>query len=190
MERLMTNEQPLSSATGVVATDVLASMSGLDFLQRIADGRFPAPPIAELLGFRPTVVEKGRAVFVSTPDARLYNPIGSVHGGYAATLLDSCMACAVHSMLNAGQGYTTVELKVNFVRPLSADTGELSAEGKVLHVGRQIASAEGRLTDARGRLLAHATTTCLVFGFPASRGMGEVPDGAKPGVAADNRENA
>jgi uncharacterized protein (TIGR00369 family) len=160
----MTNELPRSiSSTGVVAADVLASMSGLDTLQRIADGRFPAPPIAELLGFRLVVIENGRAVFVATPDARLYNPIGSVHGGYAATLLDSCMACAVHSMLKAGQGYTTVELKVNFVRPLSADTGEVRAEGKIIHLGRQIASAEGRLTDARGRLLAHATTTCLVL---------------------------
>ena len=164
MEKSVTNELPRSiSSTGVVAADVLASMSGLDVLQRIADGRFPPPPIAELLGFRPVVVENGRAVFAATPDARLYNPIGSVHGGYAATLLDTCMACAVHSMLKVGQGYTTVELKVNFVRPLSADTGEVLAEGKIIHLGRQIASAEGRLTDARGRLLAHATTTCLVF---------------------------
>jgi uncharacterized protein (TIGR00369 family) len=187
----MTTEQPRSTAiTGVVSADVLASLSGIDFLQRIADGRFPAPPIAELLGFEPKEVEKGRAVFVSTPDSRLYNPIGSVHGGYAATLLDSCMACAVHSMLKAGQGYTTVELKVNFVRPISADTGELRAEGKVIHVGRQIASAEGRLTDARGRLLAHATTTCLVFSFPALRRAGEAPDGAKPSMAAHNREDA
>jgi len=173
-----------------VSADVLASLSGLDFVQRIADGRFPAPPIAELLGFEPKEVEKGRAVFVSTPDSRLYNPIGSVHGGYAATLLDSCMACAVHSMLKAGQGYTTIELKVNFVRPLSADIGEIRAEGKAIHVGTQIASAEGRLIDARGRLLAHATTTCLVFSFPVSRGLSEASDGGKPGVAADNREGA
>jgi uncharacterized protein (TIGR00369 family) len=186
----MTSKQPPSSGTGAVAANIIASMSGLEFLQRIADGRFPAPPIAELLGFEPKEVEKGRAVFVSTPDSRLYNPIGSVHGGYAATLLDSCMACAVHSMLRAGRGYTTVEIKVNFVRPLSADIGEIRAEGKVIHVGRQIASAEGRLTDARGRLLAHATTTCLVFSFPASRGLGEAPDGAKPGMAANNHEGA
>lgn len=187
----MTTEPSRSTAvTGVVTADVLASLSGLEFLQRIADGRFPAPPIAELLGFEPKEVEMGRAVFVSRPDSRLYNPIGSVHGGYAATLLDSCMACAVHSMLKAGQGYTTVELKVNFVRPLSADMGEIRAEGQAIHVGRQIASAEGRLTDARGRLLAHATTTCLVFSFPALRGPGEAPDGAKSGMAADNHEGA
>lgn len=127
----------------------MASMSALDLLQRIADGRFSGPPIAELLGFRPKDVEKGRAVLVSTPDGRLYNPIGSVHDGYATTLLDSCMVRVVHSTLKAGQGYTTVEFKINFVRPLSADAGELRAEGKVIHVGRQIAFAEGRLTDAR-----------------------------------------
>lgn len=168
-EKLLTeaprDSQPTSSI-GVVAPDVLSSLSGLEFLQGIADGRFPPPPIAALLSFRPEEVESGRAVFVSTPNCGLYNPIGSVHGGYAATLLDSCMACAVHSKLKAGQGYTTVELKVNFVRPLSAETGPVRAEGKVIHVGRQIATAEGRLTDARGRLLAHATTTCLIFSLP------------------------
>jgi uncharacterized protein (TIGR00369 family) len=158
------NTLPDTDQSRVAAlAESLQRISGLEFLQRIADGRLPAPPIADLMGFRPAEVESGRAVFVAAPDARLYNPIGSVHGGYAATLLDSCMACAIHSMLKAGQGYTTVELKVNFVRPLSADTGEVRAEGKIIHFGRQIASAEGRLTDARGRLLAHATTTCLVF---------------------------
>lgn len=179
-----------TASTGVVSPDVLASMSGLDFLQRIGDGRFPSPPIAALLGIHPVEVECGRAVFSANPDARLYNPIGSVHGGFAATLLDTCMACAVHSKLKAGQGYTTVELKVSFVRAISAETGEVRAEGKIINFGRQIATAEGRLTDARGRLLAHATTTCLVFSFPASRRVGEAPDGAKPSMAADNRENA
>ena len=175
----MTTEQSLpTSSVGVVAPDVLGSLSGLEFLQRIGDGRLPVPPIVELLGFRPAEVESGRAVLVATPDMRLYNSIGSVHGGYSATLLDSCMACAVHSKLKAGQGYTTVELKVNFVRQLSADTGEVRAEGKVIHFGKQIASAEGRLTDARGRLLAHATTTCLVFSFPAV--VGEQLDGRGP----------
>lgn len=165
----------LDSLVGVVPPEVLSSLSGLEFLQRIGDGRLPIPPIATLVGFRPAEVELGRAVFIATPDARHYNPIGSVHGGYAATLLDSCMACAVHSRLKAGQGYTTVEIKVNYVRQLTADTGEVRAEGKVIHFGRQIASAEGRLTDARGRLLAHATTTCLLFRFPS---------------AADKRDNA
>lgn len=169
----------------LAAPEVLRSLSGLEFLRRIADGRFPGPPIAVLMGFRPVEVESGRAVFAGTPDARLYNPIGSVHGGFAATLLDSCMACAVHSKLKAGQGYTTVELKVNFVRQITADTGEVRAEGRVLHVGRQIASAEGRLTDARGRLLAHATTTCLVFSLPpAGAAGGEEDAGASEGSSA------
>jgi uncharacterized protein (TIGR00369 family) len=163
----MATEQLQSDAPAAVsAADILASVSGLDFLRMIADGRFPGPPIAELLGFHPAEVEKGRIVFAATPGARHYNPIGSVHGGFAATLLDSCMSCAVQSMLDAGYGYTTVELKVNFVRPMTADTGEIRAEGKVIHVGRQIGTAEGRLTDAKGRLLAHGTATCLVFRLP------------------------
>lgn len=170
----MATEQSRSSThVGVVPADVLASMNGLEFLQRLMDGRLPAPPFAELLGFRPVEVEHGRVVFVATPDSRLYNPIGSIHGGYAATLLNSCMGCAVHSTLKAGDGYTTVERKVNFVRQISADTGEVRAEGKVIHVGKQIASAEGRLTDTQGRLLAHATTTCLVFSFAQRRAVGD-----------------
>lgn len=155
--------------------DILASMSGLDFLRGIADGRVAGPPIAQLLGFRPVEVENGRVVFAATPDARHYNPIGSVHGGFAATLLDSCMSCAVQSVLEAGHGYTTVELKVNFVRPLSADMGEVRAEGKIIHCGRQIGTAEGRLTDMKGRLLAHGTATCLVFRLSRSGAAPAVP---------------
>ena len=155
---MTTDQSPSLTSISDSPVDVLASMP---------------TPIAALLGFQPAEVESGRAVFVAIPDARHYNPIGSVHGGYAATLLDSCMACAVHSKLKAGQGYTTVELKVNFVTQISADTGEVRAEGKVIHFGKQIASAEGRLTDARGRLLAHATTTCLVFSSPPTAAAGD-----------------
>jgi uncharacterized protein (TIGR00369 family) len=151
---------------GIVSVEALASVDGLEFLKGISDGRFPLPPIAALLGFYPVEIESGRAVFSARPDSRLYNPMGNVHGGYTATLLDSCMGCAVHSKLKAGQGYTTIELKVSFVRGLSEETGDIRAEGKVIHVGRQIATAEGRLTDMRGRLLAHATTTCLIFTVP------------------------
>lgn len=139
----------------------------MEFLERIRDGRFPAPPIAVLLGFQPVELESGRAVFAAIPDGRLYNPLGTVHGGYVTTLLDSCMACAVHSRLKAGLAYTTLELKVNFVRSLSETTGPVRAEGKVIHIGRQVATAEGRLVDARDRLLAHATTTCLIFRLPS-----------------------
>ncbi len=106
-------------------------------------------------------------MFGGTPDARFYNPLGSVHGGYAATLLDSCMGCAVHSTLDPGQLFTTVELKVNFVRPLNEQTGPVRAEGRILHCGRQIATAEGFLRDGQGRLPAHGSTTCLVMNPPA-----------------------
>ncbi len=143
--------------------EALHNLSGLEFLQHILDGRIPPPPISILLGFHPVELEKGRVLFAATPDARLYNPLGTVHGGFAATILDSCMGCAIHSRLKAGQIHTTLELKVNYIRAMTADTGEIRAEGKVIHVGRKSASAEGRLTDTRGRLLAHATTTCLIL---------------------------
>jgi len=141
----------------------LQQMDGLDFLRAMRDGHAPRAPIGTLLDFHLVEIEPGRVVFAATPDSRVYNPLGTVHGGYVCTLLDSCMGCAVHSMLKAGQGYTSVELKVNFVRPLSEATGEVRAEGRVLSAGKQIATAEGRLLDAKGRLLAHGTTTCLVF---------------------------
>ncbi len=146
----------------------LREMDGLTFLRAIRDGEAPPAPIATLLQFNIVEIEEGRVVFAATPDARVYNPLGTVHGGYVCTLLDSCMGCAVHSTLKAGQGYTSVELKVNFVRPLSEATGEVRAEGRVLSAGRQIATAEGRLVDSRGRLLAHGTTTCLIFLPPSA----------------------
>ena len=156
-----------NAAPGIVPQDIVRSLSGMQFLQGLLEGRFPPPPIATLVGFTPSALESGRVVFTATPDARHYNPLGSVHGGYISTLLDSCMACAVHSRLGAGKSYTTLELKVNFVRSLSADTGPVRAIGTAIQVGRQIATAEGRLIDARDRLLAHATTTCLLFSLPA-----------------------
>jgi uncharacterized protein (TIGR00369 family) len=152
---------------GLVPAETAATMTGLELLTGIMAGRFPAPPIAQLIGFDLAEVEKGRAVFEGTPALKHYNPLGSVHGGYAATLLDSCMGCAVHTTLPKGTGYTTLEFKVSLVRAISADTGLVRAEGKVISSGRRVATAEGRLTDARGRLLAHATTTCLVFELPA-----------------------
>jgi uncharacterized protein (TIGR00369 family) len=116
-----------------------------------------------LLDFVPVRVDNGLMIFQGTPGRQHYNPLGTVHGGYAATLLDSCVGCAIHSMLPAGKGYTTVELKVNFIRALTEKTGPIRAEGKVINVGNQVAVAEGRITDVQGRLYAHATTTCLVF---------------------------
>jgi uncharacterized protein (TIGR00369 family) len=140
------------------------SMTGIDFLRAIRDGRLPPAPIAELMGFRLAEVEPGRAVFECTPGHQHYNPIGVVHGGLAMTLLDSCMGCVVQSKLPAGTGYTTLEAKTNLVRAITAQTGKLRAIGKVLHLGKSIATAEGRLEDASGKLYAHASTTCIILG--------------------------
>jgi uncharacterized protein (TIGR00369 family) len=141
----------------------IRAMSGVAFLEAIAQGILPPPPIAELLGFRLCEVEAGRVVFEGQPAACHYNPIGTVHGGYAATLLDSAMGCAVHSVLEVGMGYATLEIKVNLVRPITAGTGPVRAEGTLLHRGRRTATSEARLIDAGGTLLAHATCTCLLF---------------------------
>lgn len=138
-------------------------LAGMDYIQAIFRGELPAPPISELMGFRGVEAEPGRAVFEMTPGPQHYNPIGSVHGGIALTLLDSAMGCAVHTLLEQGLGYTTLEVKTNFVRPITADTGLIRCEGTVLHRGSRVATAEGKLTDAAGKLLAHGTTTCLVF---------------------------
>ncbi len=140
------------------------SLAGLDYLRAIAAGELPAPPIARLLGFEFDAVEAGRARFGVVPGEQHYNPIGVVHGGLAATLLDSAMGCAVHSTLPAGTGYTTLELKVNFVRAIAAEIGRIACEGTVLHRGAQIATAEGRLVaEATGALLAHGVATCLLL---------------------------
>jgi uncharacterized protein (TIGR00369 family) len=139
-------------------------MTGLELLRAIAAGEAPGAPIARLMGFEPVEAEEGRVVFASLPRAEHYNPIGSVHGGFAATLLDSAMGCAVHSTLPEGVGYTTLELKVNFVHAITTDTGRVLCEGKVLHSGRRVATAEGTLiAEDSGKLLAHGTTTCLIL---------------------------
>lgn len=150
-------------APDVLPVEALREYSGLELFQKMLRGELPPPPIAQTLDFSLVEAEKGRVVFQGHPSRALYNPIGSVHGGYHATLLDSCVACAVQSTLEAGQGYTTIELKVNYLRALTDQVGPVRAEGKVIQVGRQIGTAEGRLYDASGRLYAHATTTCLIF---------------------------
>lgn len=139
------------------------TMSGLQYLQALQVGDFPAPPIAALLDMEIAEVSEGRIVFAAEPGEYEYNPIGVVHGGVAATLLDSAMGCAVHSTLPAGTAYTTLELKVNYLRPLTSKTGVVYCEEKVIHVGGRVATAEGRLTDASGKLYAHGTTTCIVM---------------------------
>lgn len=161
---MTTTSQPVEY--GVTPTAVMASMTGLDFVRAIFDGKLPAPPIMQTIAPFDSSAEAGIVAFHSIPGIRHYNPIGSVHGGYAATLLDSAMGLVVHTMLPTGQGYTTLEFKVSFIRGMTADTGTVRTEGRTLHVGRRAATAEARITDAKGRLLAHATTTCLVFEIP------------------------
>ncbi len=138
--------------------------SGLELMLGIRAGELPPPPIAELFGFEIVEAERGRAVFALEPAEWMYNPIGTVHGGVAATLLDSCMGCAVHTTLEAGVGYATSDLQVRYIRSMSADTGRVLAEGRVVHEGRRMATAEGRLlVEFNGALLAHATTACQIL---------------------------
>lgn len=139
------------------------AMPGLAFLEAIRDEELPPAPIQRLLDFALTEVDDGRVVFTAKPGEQHYNPIGVVHGGLAATLLDSAMGAAVHSTLPLGQGYTTLETKFNLVRAITADTGQIAAEGRVVNRGRQVATAEGYLRDSAGKLLAHGTSTCLIL---------------------------
>jgi len=157
---------------GVTPVDVMASMAGIDFVRAIFSGRLPEPPIMQTIEPFDCTAEPGVVVIHSIPGFRHYNPIGSVHGGYAATLLDSAMGLAVHSMLPIGSGYTTLEFKISFIRGMTRDTGVVRSEGRTLNVGRRAATAEARITDAAGRLLAHATTTCLVFEIPKEPSKG------------------
>jgi uncharacterized protein (TIGR00369 family) len=137
---------------------------GLEYLREIVAGELPPPPVAELLGFSILEVQAGRAVFAMDPAEWMYNPIGSVHGGIAATLLDSCMGCAVHSALEPGVGYSTTDLQVRYVRPMSDTTGRVLAEGQIVHLGRRTATAEGRLfVEADQSLIAHASTGCAIL---------------------------
>jgi uncharacterized protein (TIGR00369 family) len=139
-------------------------MTGLEHLEAIRDGRFPPPPIAELLGIELVEVGHGRATFSAHPGERHYNPIGVVHGGLAATLLDSAMGCAVQSTLEAGVGYTTLDLNTTFLRPITSDTGKVLCEAAVVHTGSRVATAEGRLFSAStGKLLATGTCSCVIL---------------------------
>ena len=137
--------------------------TGLDQIRFFQSGGLNYKGIGQKLGFELTEAEEGRVVFAATPGEDAYNPLGSVHGGYIATLLDSALGCAVHTTLKPRLGYTTLELKINYLRPMSAATGRIEAEGKVVQAGRRAAFAEGKVTDAKGRVYATATTTCLVF---------------------------
>jgi uncharacterized protein (TIGR00369 family) len=148
---------------GTVSADRQTEMSGLEFVQGLADGSLPLNTIAQTLGYDVTEAVSGRVVVTATPSGLHLNPAGTVHGGFAATLLDSCMGLAVQSTLEKGISQTTLEFKISLLRPITAETGEIKAEGVVLNRGRRVGTAEGRITDGRGRLLAHGTTTCLIF---------------------------
>ena len=147
----------------IIPSDRFASLSGLDLLREMAAGRLPPVPMGATLGFRLIEVERGRVLFEGRPSAALLNPLGAVHGGWALTLIDSAAGCALHSELEAGIGYTTVETKTNFVRPIAPDASPVRCEGRVLSRGRQIATAEAHLRSAEGKLLAHGTSTLIIL---------------------------
>lgn len=148
---------------GTMAADARSGLSGLSFVQGLVDGSVPLNTLADTLGYDVVAAAEGRVVVTLAPDQRHLNPAGTVHGGVAATLLDSCMGLAIWSTLPAGLAQTTLEFKIALLRPITVDTGIVRAEGTVLSRGRRVGTAEGRITDGSGRLLAHGTTTCLVF---------------------------
>ncbi len=180
MEKSMSNRDTLSQwqvqdaavrarlgAPGLITRQKAAAMSGLQVFEAIFAGDLPAPPIGETMDFIPIHMEEGVAVFQGKPMLRHYNPLGTVHGGWFCTLLDSAVGCAVHTTLPAGKGYTTLEIKVNMLRPLTDAVPLVRAEGKVIHAGRQVATAEGRIVGPDGKVYAHATTTCMIFDLPS-----------------------
>jgi len=163
------DERMMRAGPGVATPAQWAGKTGLAQMQAMLDGELPFAPIAKTLDFSLIRVEPGVALFQGKPGPAHFNPMGSVHGGWFATMLDSALGCAVHTLMPAGRGYTTAELSVNYVRGLSPQVGRVRAEGKVIHCGRQLATAEARLFGPDGTLFAHATTTCLVFDLPAAR---------------------
>lgn len=154
------------SGIGVARPEQVEGLTGMQVFEAMLAGRLPAPPISQTLDFELVRVEPGLAVFQGRPGQAHYNPMGTVHGGWFATLLDSAVGCAVHSTLPVGKAYTTLELKINIVRALTERVPLVRAEGRVVHGGNQVATAEGRLVGPDGKLYAHATTTCLVFDAP------------------------
>jgi uncharacterized protein (TIGR00369 family) len=151
---------------GLASPEQVAGKTGLEVMQAMLYGEIPYAAIAKTLDFAIMEVSPGRAMFQGTPLAQHLNPLGTIHGGWVATLLDSALGCSVHTMMPAGRGYTTAELSVNYVKGLTPRVGRVRAEGKVIHCGRQLATAEARLVGPDGTLYAHGTTTCLVFEIP------------------------
>ncbi len=138
------------------------TLSGIDYFRRIQSGEAPRAPMLELLGMRLLEVDEGRVVFGVTPSEQHYNAMGIAHGGLAATLLDSALGCAINTLAPVGTFFTTLELKVNFTRPIRRETGPLRCEARVVHMGSRVATSEGRVVDARGKIYAHGSTTCIV----------------------------
>ena len=151
---------------GLARPEQVGGKTGMEIMEAMLAGLLPYPHIAETLDFSLVEVLPGKAVFQGIPQLKHYNPLGTVHGGWYATLLDSAVGCAIHTMMPVGRGYTTAELSVNIVRSASTKSGPLRATGTVIHCGRQLATAEGRIVGPDGKLYAHATTTCLVFELP------------------------
>ena len=162
-EREVTQKMEAGVGCGVATPEQVAGRSGLELLQAMLRGELPSAPIAKTLDFQLLEVGEGRAVFQGRPGPAHLNPMGTVHGGWYATLLDSALGCSVHTMMPAGRAYTTAELGVNLVRSIGPKVQRVRAEGRVIHCGRQLATAEARLVGPDGTLYAHATTTCLVF---------------------------
>ena len=148
---------------GTVSAEQQKEMTGLEFVQGLANGTLPHNTMAGTLGYEIVEAEKGRVVVTAEPKDSHLNPAGTVHGGLAATMLDSCMGLAIQTLLDRGVGSTTLEFKISFVRPITPQTGPIRAEGTVINHGRRVGTAEGRVTDGNGRLLVHGTTTCLIF---------------------------
>jgi uncharacterized protein (TIGR00369 family) len=147
-------------------TEIPAGLSGLELFRKVMAGELPGPPMLELLGIRFAEVDPGRVVFTARAEERFYNGTGVAHGGFAATLLDSALGCAINSMMPAGRRFTTLELKVNLTRPLTRESGVLRCEAHIVHLGGRTATSEGRIVDGNGKLCAHGTTTCIVVEAP------------------------
>ena len=156
-QRTITWQDPM------ISVKAATNMEGLEYLQAIKNGTLPPPPISQLLGYTIVEIDVGRAVFELDPAEYHYNPIGMVHGGVASTILDSAMACSIHTTLPAGKVYTTLEFKVNFVRPITDKTGRVRCVAEIIHVGQRVGTAQAKILDSQDRLYAHATTTCMIF---------------------------
>ena len=156
----------MSAARAPLPRDAVATMTGLELMRAMVAGTLPGAPIAALMNMRGVAAGPGTVTFEATPAVEHYNPLGTVHGGFAATLLDSCMGCAVHTTLPAGTGFTSIDINVTYVRAISAATGPVTARGEVINAGRRVATVRGTLTDAGGKVLAHGTSSCLIMELP------------------------